>query len=466
MKPRRGDRAGGGAREARRSWRGRRSWPACVAALALLWSGAALRAQGPGGPPPASVRVGAADQRKVQDRWEVIGRLRELRRATVAAEVSGKVVEVNVDEGVAVVGGGAGRGTVLVRIDPVWAGLERSEAEARLEEAKAALTVAESTAAASRRNFEYLRSIAQTGAARPKEVRDAQDQAESDAASVTRAEAAVATSASALNTVLERQRRLEVRAPFDGFVVRKHVEVGQWLQPGSPVAEVVSRGDIDAVIDVPERLVNRVVEGAEIVVTVGPLKQEVTGKVRSVVPLGDNAARTFPVKVALDDQQGLLKPGMSVSALIPTEKQIEAITVPRDAVLQTLQGRVVWLAMDPGKAPGSAPGGPPGGPPGGAPGGGAASSGGADQAPPAGGAPAMPIALSVPVKVLFGLGDRFVVRPLPGGPPLMPGMPVVIEGAERILFPGQPLMIHQGAPPSEAAGSMPRAQAGRSGEGA
>ena len=51
-------------------------------------------------------------------------------------------------------------------------------------------------------------------------------------------------------------------------------------------------------------------------------------------------------------------------------------------------------------------------------------------------------ALPVRVQVLFGHGDRYAVQPVgEGGPPLAPGMNVVIEGAERIMFPGQPLMV-------------------------
>ncbi len=47
-------------------------------------------------------------------------------------------------------------------------------------------------------------------------------------------------------------------APFDGLVVSKMAEVGRWVDPGDAVIEVVSRGTIDAVVDVPERLIDRV----------------------------------------------------------------------------------------------------------------------------------------------------------------------------------------------------------------
>ena len=69
---------------------------------------------------PATVRVGVAETQKLRPRLAVIGRLREVRLATVAAEVEGKVLAVPVQEGDPVVGGQ----TVLAEIDGVWAGLD------------------------------------------------------------------------------------------------------------------------------------------------------------------------------------------------------------------------------------------------------------------------------------------------------------------------------------------------------
>jgi multidrug efflux pump subunit AcrA (membrane-fusion protein) len=117
--------------------------------------------------------------------------------------------------------------------------------------------------------------------------------------------------------------------------------------------------------------------------------------VRQVVPMGENAARTFPVKVGLEDREGVLKPGMSVAALVPTAEREMRVTVPRDSVLRGPMGEYVW-----------------------------AESGGA--------------ALRVGVEVLFGSAEHYAVRVLPG-PPLRPGMSVVVEGGERVMFPGQPL---------------------------
>lgn len=351
--------------------------------------------------PPATVRVGKATQETLQARFEVIGRLQEVQRATVAAEVRGKIIEVPVEEGTRVEAGK----TVLAKIDPIWM-------QAELEAAEARVASAEATLEQSQRDLDYLTTLAQANSAKPKEVDDARAQVNADKASL---DAAIAERHAAASSV----ERLTVLAPFDGVVIDKRAEVGQWVEPGDPVHELVSVERIDAVVDVPERVVNQVRVGTEVEVEVEPLQRVVTGHVIAVIPSGMSAARTFPVKVRLSDEDGLLKPGMSVIARLPMGEAGEKLTVPRDAVLFSGAKATVWAAV-----PMAAAGAPA-----------------AEAAAGSAGGPSLQ-AMPMEVQVLFGEGDRVAVNPLPGqmGMMLAPEMSVVIEGAER-LFPTQPLMV-------------------------
>jgi membrane fusion protein (multidrug efflux system) len=340
-----------------------------------------------GGAPPALVRVGTASTEALQQRFEVVGRLQEVRRATIAAEVRGKVLDVPIEEGDRVEGGQA----VLARIDGVWA-------EAALAAAVSRVASAEATLDQSQRDLEYLEALQSAGSARPREVADMRSQVRAHEASLA---AAVAERDEAAVAV----ERLAVLAPFTGVVTRKLAEVGQWVEPGAAVAELISTDAIDAVVFVPERVINTVRLGERIEVLIEPLGEVVNGEVIAVIPSGSSAARTFPVKVRLDDHGGRLKPGMSAVARLPLGERSQVLTVPRDAVQFAGGAASVWAAL------------------------------------PNGGAP-MPIAMPLSVEVLFGSGDRFAVRPLPsmGGAELVPEMPVIIEGAE-MLFPTRPLIV-------------------------
>lgn len=360
----------------------------------------------PQGPPPALVRLATVKQEEMASRWDVVGRLVELQRSAVAAEQSGRIVEMNVDVGDKVIGpiddGGAATApsesgaTVLARIDPTWATLRHQEAVARVKQAEANLAASEADLATSTRNLGFLRDLHDTASVRPKEFQDAQDQQAADMARVQSARADLESARAEFERTEANLERLDVVAPFDGTVVKKMVEVGQWVSEGMPVAEIVSRGQIDALVNVPESLVNQVPMGQELELVIEPLRQVRTGRVVAVVPDADNAARTFPVKVRLSDEDGLLKPGMSVTGRVPTSVKQMVLTVPVDAVSQTATGPVIWASLN-------------------------------GQAMPVG------------VEVLFSEGDRMAIRAATADSPLRPGLEVVIEGAER-LFPTRPLM--------------------------
>ena len=340
--------------------------------------------------PPALVSLGVATSADLRDRFEVVGRLREIKRSTVAAEVEGKVLNLPVEEGDSVVGGQ----TVLAEIEGVWSRLELQAAEADVAARHAMVDQAE-------RDAQRLDDLAKLGSAKPREVEDAKATLASEQAAL---EAAIATRERAAESV----DRLKIIAPFDGAVVGKMTEIGQWVERGSPVLELISAGRIDAVLDVPETLVNTITPGMQITIEVDAIGVEVKGEVASITPSGANAARTFPIKVRIDDPSGRLRAGMSVTGHLPIGEASNHLTVPRDAVQFTAQGPMVWVAMptDEGQ---------------------------------------LPQALPAPVKAGFSVDGRMVVEPLGGAQsPLYPDASVVTEGAER-LFPTQPLMTNEGS---------------------
>ncbi len=371
-----------------------------IAALALALTGcgrgeapSAEANDGPPMAPPATVRLAQATQQVMQTRWDAIGRLVELRRAVVAAEVSGKILKLDVQEGDRIAGGK----TVLAEIDGVWTRIALESADATIKSVQARLDQ-------TRRDAEYLEELSRKGSANIKELGDARAKVQSELAEL---DAAVAER----HRHAERMQRLAVTAPFDGVVVRKLTEVGQWVNEGSPIVEVITVGRIDALIDVPERFITRLSVGTRIPLKIEPLALEVEGEVVSIIPSGSNAARTFPVKVRLDDRDGQLKPGMSVIAYVPMDEPQSYLAVPRDAVQFKPQGTLVW-ALDKGEGP-------------------------------------MPTARMVGVQVLFAHDEWFAVETIDDAA-LAEGASVVVEGGE-LLFPGRMLVIDHAADHERAA---------------
>jgi RND family efflux transporter MFP subunit len=374
-----------------------------------------------GGAPPAAVRVGQVQVQTLRNRLSVTGRLQEVRRVEVTAEVEGRITKLPVEQGDVVRGGGDTPDT-LAELDRTWAELELASAEAELAKARAELQQAES-------DLQQLEALSEAGSARQREVDDQQTLRAARRADVRAAEAR-------RDRAQQELARSVIVAPFDAAVSEKLAEVGQWVSPGDPVVELVSIGQIDAVAEVPERQVARLTLGDEAEVVVGAVGQTLIGKIVSIRPDGMTASRSFPVKVRIEDSEHRLRPGMSVTVRLPVSEEAEHLTVPRDAVLQTPTGAQVWYAMDPSNM---------GGPPAPAPGSDKPEVEATDRGDPSDSPP--PMAMSEPVEVLFGTGDRLVVRPLPGAPfpALNPGTRVIIEGAER-LWPTRPLSIQDPAP--------------------
>jgi RND family efflux transporter MFP subunit len=338
---------------------------------------------------PALVRVDTARRKAVHPQRTIIGRLVEVHQVTVASEVEGKLVEMPVEEGTGVAGGQ----TLLARIDDTWCRLARDRSKAQMDATDAKLRFERAELG----RFKDL--IGRSAGA------VSQSDIESKQATVDELVATLYEAETALKEQTERIARSEIKAPFDGIVIAKHAELGGHVSLGDPIVEIVSRGEIDALLMVPELAINLIHLGEDLSIRIDPLGEEVSGRVVSVTAYGPTASRTFPVRVRLDDRGGVLKVGMSVTAMIPTGPEREALVVSRDAVLMRPDGSTVWVALpEPG--------------------------GQTAQVQP------------VPVTVTARMQGEYAVEPETdkGRELLGAGSTVVIEGAER-LMPGQQVSV-------------------------
>ena len=333
------------------------------------------------GPPPAEpalVRVSVAQRKTIQPQRPIIGRLVEVRKVTVASEVTGKINDIPVEEGTPVTAGK----TVLAQVDDVWCRWASDRCQAQVAATQAKLDYEE---------LELERAKELTGTISKSEIQSKQ-------ATFDELTATLAVCQAAANEEAERLKRSTILAPFDGTVVAKHAELGGHVSPGDPIVDVVSRGQVDARLMIPESAINLIGVGQVLPIRVDPLGEEVEGEVVSLTPYGPTASRTFPVRVRLDDQGGRLKIGMSVTASIAIGPEREALVVSRDAVLVRPDGSTVWVAL------------PEGGPQ------------TAEVEP-------------VPVTITARMPGEYAVEPETGEGRelLVAGAQVVVEGAERLL---------------------------------
>jgi RND family efflux transporter MFP subunit len=365
----------------------------------------------PGGTP---VRVGSVQTEELQAHRKVVGTLRAVSMAKVAAREEGAVLEVFFRAGQSVE-----EGDVLARMDDRRLKAQIAEAAASITEAQALVS-------------QYLAELEEAkfdlNVAKQLFERDAVS--ESDVVSAERAigvtEARIHAAEEALEAARSRKDLLEVRlgdmvvlAPFDGVVTERHVEPGEWVDPGNPVMTVLLRGKIEAWLNVPERFTDFVgTESASVVLEIPSNGKLLTTEEIRIISNVNERSRTFTLIADLTNASGTLKPGMSVNSWLPLGEKTEQLTVPRDAVIQDATGAHVFRVVNPSASAAPQTTG---------------NSGNGNAAP------ALPTAERIPVTILFAQGDRVAVSTSQ----LANGDEVIVEGNER-LFPNSPVMVYRG----------------------
>ncbi len=344
----------------------------------------------------------------------VTGGIVSRRRSLLAAQAEGFILELTPNAGDTVK-----KGEMIARLDDEIALLEHKLSEADLRAARGVVAEREASLARLRRDLARTKQLADQGSATPSSLDSAETAVRTTEALLAQAEAAVLAEESRVALSKRRIDDMTIVAPFDGRVVRKETEVGEWVSAGDPVVEIVSLTELEARIDVPEHLVGYLSQDlGSIPMTIPGLGKnaDTTARVISVIPQGDPLSRMFPVRLSVEidlapggDGVGL-RPGMSVTAFVPTGSVEPVLTIHKDAVLRDDAGLFVYMAV-----PNSDPGNP------------------------------AVTGQAVPARItrLFASGDRVAIRP----GQVQPGSWLLVEGNERV-FPTQPLLVQN--PPANS----------------
>lgn len=344
-----------------------------------------------GGPTP--VRAVRARTEVVVSRQQVTGSIRPALDARVTARETGTIVD-----GLPRVGTRVAEGDPLLVLDDRRLQADLARVRASRAEAEAALVRVEADRADAEEDLASLRAAAETGGAvSTRELRAAK--ARFDAADADRAAARARIDAldADANLLDLRIADATVPAPFDGVVVERMAEIGEWAMPGTEVVRLVSTTDLEVWLDVPERLMSGVLGASgALSVRVPALQTSVALSDVRVLPLVTEGTRNFSVVGRAGGTQGLAA-GMSVAADLPTGDEQSWLLVPKDALLYRPTGVMVTVVQ------------------------------GADE----GGDSLTGAAANVPVDIAFELERHVALRP--GA--VQDGAVVVVEGNER-LRPG------------------------------
>ena len=146
----------------------------------------------------------------------------------------------------------------------------------------------------------------------------------------------------------EMVARHTVVAPFDGVVVRKRTEIGEWAESGTPVLDFVGTDRLRLDVQVPQEHYVAVSRATSAFVRIDAYPDEMfSGQVIAAVPVGDPNARTFLVRILLDNPSNEIIAGMSAEAMFTLPGIRGAVEIPRDAIIRYPDGTTsVWVVED------------------------------------------------------------------------------------------------------------------------
>jgi len=264
-----------------------------LAAAIALWMASGLdhqkQAAGPLKAKPVDrqeeVRVSVRTQQAapVERYISVNGRTAPSRQVTLAAETIGRVQRIVAKRGQLVAAG-----DTLLELD-------LRDREVRIAQAQAVLEQREL-------EFEARQSLKQEGYVSGTQIAESRALLETARAELRRAE-------------LDFDARL-LRAPFDGAVQDRRVEVGDYVQAGDPLLDFVDQRTLVVTASISEsdgRFLAELKRGTARLIT----GQTVEGNVRYLAPVADVATRTFRVEVELDNSDRSIPPGVTAELVLP-----------------------------------------------------------------------------------------------------------------------------------------------------
>jgi membrane fusion protein (multidrug efflux system) len=261
-------------------------------------------------PPTPAVSTVVARMEAWQPAVDVVGSLSASRGADLAVEVAGVVDQVYYESG----------GAVRARQPLVR--LRAPDEVARLATLQAAADLAAANHARNQRLWD-IQGISQA-----------------------ELQASEATLKSSQAQVAEQQALIDkkmIRAPFDGRLGIRNVNVGQYLNPGTVVATLQVLNPINFDFTVPQQLLEQLKVGQKLAVRVDAYPNaEFTGTIETIDPKVDPATRSIAARATLTNGDDQLLPGMYATGRIDTGAPRSFITVPQTAVTFNPYGNTVY----------------------------------------------------------------------------------------------------------------------------
>ncbi|MCI5633439.1 efflux RND transporter periplasmic adaptor subunit [Helicobacter sp.] len=254
--------------------------------------------------------------------YQYIGSLYFSERGLLASEVAGVIDNVNVKEGQRVK-----KGELLATLNSDLLSNEILSKEGALKQARAQYEKIQ-------KDFSRFKTLYESESVSFKEYEDALFDMQAQKGNME-------SISYALELLKTQKRKKSIIAPYDGVILQKLLSQGEWVNAGAGVFNIAKITPLEATFEVPFAILRALKVGDSLKVRIA--NQMYNAKISAKIPLGDTKARTFPVKLAIDDPKQELIEGLEVRASFDVKSDESVLLVPRDSILPTLEGNVIFI---------------------------------------------------------------------------------------------------------------------------
>lgn len=264
-----------------------------------------------------------AAYREVDQTYAAEALVEAVNQSTVAAQIAGRIVQINFD-----VGDYVKKGEVIVRIDPTEASQALAGSQAQVAQAQALLQNAKANYERTQQLFNQ-KFISQAALDRAlAEYKAAQAQA-----AASQAGAGQAATARSFTTVV---------APYSGVVAARHVELGEMAAPGKPLMTGFDPKDLRVVANIPQYKLAEIRQSPRAAVEIPSLDKWVQATGFTVLPAADVKTHTTRVRIDLPENTRDIIPGIYARAHFTVGKA-KKLLIPAAAVLHRSEVTAVYV---------------------------------------------------------------------------------------------------------------------------
>lgn len=286
-----------------------------------------------------TVDTARAARHEVVDAITVVGNLIAEATVDVVPRVAGRIDNVAVKLGDRVT-----RGQLIAKIEDRELREQIRQAEAQLEVNKSTVIARQNDLKVQENVLERTKRLGEAGITPKQQVEDAESRFNSASSQVDVAKAQQLSTQARIDELKITLSNTTVLSPLDGFISKRNLDSGGFANANTAIVTVVDISTVRLVASLVEKGFNKITAGVSADVEVDTFPgEQFKGQVSRVAPVFDPATRTAAMEIEVPNPGFRLKPGSYARVRLTVERRAEALTVPRNAVVDTEGKRGVYL---------------------------------------------------------------------------------------------------------------------------